>query len=224
MSVLSAFTPCRYSCDVEQEHYFAAEPQTPSAPKTIAVDLGDVRFDLLTDRSLFSADSLDRGTEFLLRTAPPPPANGPLLDLGCGYGVIAITLARRFPGREIWATDRNRRALDITTRNATELAASTVHVAAPGEIPEAIRFAAIYSNPPIRIGKEELHALLLHWLERLQPGGCAFLVVQRHLGADSLAGWLGEQGYPTTRLRSRQGYRLLQVTAATAAEAPSSPA
>jgi hypothetical protein len=66
-------------------------------------------------------------------------------------------------------------------------------------------------NPPIRIGKAALHDLLLGWLDRLTPDGRAVLVVGRNLGADSLQRWLGEQGFPTDRLASKRGYRLLQA-------------
>ena len=77
-------------------------------------------------------------------------------------------------------------------------------------------FAAIWSNPPIRIGKEGLHALLLRWLPRLSPGGHAHLVVQRHLGADSLHAWLTEalaDAAVVERAGSAKGYRVLRVSA-----------
>ena len=73
------------------------------------------------------------------------------------------------------------------------------------------RFAAIWSNPPVRIGKDALHALLGQWLGRLAADGSAYLVVGRNLGADSLHRWLAGQGWPVTRLAARSGYRLLQV-------------
>jgi 16S rRNA G1207 methylase RsmC len=78
-------------------------------------------------------------------------------------------------------------------------------------VPAEVRFDEIWSNPPIRIGKEPLHALLLTWLPRLAPGGRAVLVVGKNLGADSLQRWLGEQGYPTTRLASAKGFRVLEA-------------
>jgi 16S rRNA G1207 methylase RsmC len=79
-----------------------------------------------------------------------------------------------------------------------------------------VRFAAIYSNPPVRVGKAALHDLLLKWLPRLKPGGRAYLVVQRNLGADSLATWLATQGYQVGRLKSKKGYRILEVYASPA--------
>jgi 16S rRNA (guanine1207-N2)-methyltransferase len=77
-----------------------------------------------------------------------------------------------------------------------------------------VRFTEIWSNPPIRIGKQALHDLLLTWLPRLAPGGRAVLVVGRNLGADSLHRWLEEQGHPTTRIGSAKGFRVLEVHAA----------
>jgi 16S rRNA G1207 methylase RsmC len=83
----------------------------------------------------------------------------------------------------------------------------------PDEVPPELRFAAIYSNPPVRVGKAPLHDLLLRWLPRLAPGAKAYLVVQRNLGSDSLATWLTGQGWPARKLKSKKGYRILEVSA-----------
>lgn len=168
---------------------------------------------LLTDRGVFSADRVDPGTIELLRVVPPPPASGDLLDLGCGYGPIAVTMAKRAPGATIWAVDTNRRALRLVGENATRLRLANVRPALPEDVNPGVRFAAIWSNPPIRIGKEALHQLLVEWLARLQPDGRAHLVVHKHLGGDSLAAWLTGIGHTTAKLASRKGYRLLEVRA-----------
>jgi 16S rRNA G1207 methylase RsmC len=154
---------------------------------------------------------VDLGTLVLLKEAPPPPESGDLLDLGCGYGPIALALARWAPAAHVWAIDVNERALDLTRANAE--AAKTPNVAAllPDQVPLEARFDAIYSNPPVRVGKAPLHELLLRWLPRLKPGGAAYLVVQRNLGSDSLAKWLSEQGFEVSRLKSKKGYRVLEV-------------
>jgi len=79
--------------------------------------------------------------------------------------------------------------------------------------PEAV-FDTIWSNPPIRVGKAALHDLLGAWLPRLAPAGEAWLVVQRHLGADSLAVWLADQGWgEVEKVASAKGFRVLRVTA-----------
>ena len=160
---------------------------------------------------MFSASGVDPGTLELLRAMPDPPAAGDLLDLGCGYGPIACTLAHRAPDAVVWAVDVNDRALDLTARNAHALGLATVRPARPDAVPESVRFAGIWSNPPIRVGKAALHDMLTAWLPRLDPGGEAWLVVHRHLGADSLAGWLAEQGWKVTRAASKRGYRILAV-------------
>jgi 16S rRNA G1207 methylase RsmC len=179
----------------------------------VRLDLPDVSFDLTTDRGVFSGEAVDAGTKLLLLDGPPPATKGALLDLGCGYGPIALTLAHRAPDAQVWAVDVNERARDLCHQNAAAAGLATVRVAAPDEVPDDVEFAEIWSNPPIRIGKAALHDLLLRWLGRLAPEGRALLVVQRHLGADSLAGWLTGEGHATTRLASRRGYRLLEVRA-----------
>ena len=167
-----------------------------------------LRFDLATDRGTFSPGRLDPGTGFLLDAAPEPPTAGRFLDLGCGYGPIACTLAQLAPGAEVVAVDVNERARALCAANAAALGLGNVVVAAPDAVDGT--FDLLWSNPPIRIGKAALHDLLRHWIGRLAPGGTAVLVVNRHLGADSLQRWLTEEGHPTERLASKKGYRLLR--------------
>lgn len=202
-----------------QEHYFSADPSAPSRPDTVRVVLPDVDLTLATDSGVFSGSRLDRGTRILLEHAPMPPRRGPLLDLGCGYGPIAVTLATRRRRLPVWAVDVNDRALELTRRNAAAL--GNVSVGRPEDVPDDVAFAGIYSNPPIRSGKGVLHGLMSQWLPRLAPEGRAYLVVHKHLGSDSLADWLRGQGWPTERLVSVQGYRILEVSCSNS-EAPRS--
>jgi 16S rRNA (guanine1207-N2)-methyltransferase len=192
-------------------HYFDQRPAVGSAETVVSVELRDTSFTLRTDRGVFSHGRLDPGTELLLRKAPAPPERGELLDLGCGAGPIALALARRAPEATVWAIDVNARARALCAANAVANGIPNVVVVPPEEVPGDVRFATIWSNPPIRIGKPALHELLLAWLARRTPSGRALLVVQRHLGADSLQRWLTDQGWPTTRLASARGYRLLDV-------------
>jgi 16S rRNA (guanine1207-N2)-methyltransferase len=178
----------------------------------VRLALPDLTLDLDTDRGVFARGDIDPGTKLLLLEAPAPAPTGDHLDLGCGYGPIALTLARRAPDATVWAVDVNRRALALTDANAAANGVPNVRVAEPDDVPDDVRFTTIWSNPPIRIGKPELHALLERWLVRLAPGGTAVLVVQKHLGADSLTRWLNESGHPTRRLQSRASYRLLEVS------------
>ncbi len=191
--------------------YFEPDPSVASQRHTIPLALPDLTLRLTTDRGVFAKDGIDPGTKLLLLEGPTPAPNGNLLDLGCGYGPIAIALAKRAPTAKVWALDINRRALELVTLNAVECGTPNVRAVTAEDIPDDIRFEEIWSNPPIRIGKVAMQSLLVTWLERLTPEGRALLVVHKHLGADSLTRWLNEQGYAATRLTSRLGYRLLEV-------------
>ena len=195
----------------QQPHYFDPAPVVKSKPRTVHLHVGELAVELQADRGVFGSRGIDLGTLVLLREAPPPPSHGDVLDLGSGYGPIAIALARQAPGARIWAVDVNERALELTRSNAAGAAVDNVTVCSPDEVPGHVRFEAIYSNPPVRVGKAALHELLLTWLRRLRPDGRAYLVVQRNLGSDSLATWLEAQGYEVQRLKSKKGYRILQV-------------
>lgn len=193
-------------------HYFEADPTVPSRPATVRLDLPDRSLSLTTDRGVFSADGVDPGTKYLLLEAPAPPSTGTFVDLGCGYGPIACTMALRAPNATVWAVDVNQRALDLCRTNARALGATNVRVALAAEVPGDLAVDLLWSNPPIRIGKGALHLLLQTWLARVTPTGRAVIVVQKHLGADSLQRWLETEGFGAERLGSRTGYRLLRVT------------
>jgi len=198
---------------IPKSHYFEARPATASRPRTVRLRLGEIDLELQADRGVFGSKGIDAGTMILLREAPPPPPSGDLLDLGSGYGPIALVLARRSPEARVWAVDVNERAIELTRTNAATAQTPNVSAMAPEQVPDELRFDAIYSNPPVRVGKAPLHDLLLAWLPRLTPGGAAYLVVQRNLGSDSLAKWLGEQGFEVFRLKSKKGYRVLEIKA-----------
>ena len=181
-------------------HYFDPTPEVESKPRTLHLHVGELAVELHADRGVFASRGIDLGTLALLREVPPPPPEGDLLDLGCGYGPIAITLARRSPGARVWAVDVNERALQLTRTNADAAKTTNVTACLPDEVPEEVRFSAIFSNPPVRVGKG-----------RLQSEASAYLVVQRNLGADSLAAWLATEGYRVRRLKSKKGYRILEI-------------
>jgi len=194
-------------------HYFDADPTTASEPRDVVWSLPDGQLTLTSDRGVFGYGSVDSGTKLLLLTAPGPPADGDLLDLGCGTGAIALTMARRAPAATVWAVDVNARARELCRANADRHGLSNVRVVAPEGVPADVRFGTIWSNPPIRIGKPALHELLVGWFARLEPGASAYLVVQKHLGADSLQRWLSEHGHPTERIAVGAGFRVLRARA-----------
>ena len=193
-------------------HYFDEDPDAPSMRRDVELWLPDMSLTLTTDRGVFGYDQIDAGSKLLLLKVPPPPPTGNVLDLGCGVGTIALPLARRAPGATVWAVDVNRRARDLCAVNAGSNGITNVRVVAPDDVADDVAFDCIWSNPPIRVGKKALHDMLLKWLGRLAPSGHSVIVVHKHLGADSLQRWLTDSGYPTTRLASSSGYRILHTT------------
>ena len=201
---------------MSNSQYFAEQPAAAHRPGTVHLVLPDMHLTLATDAGVFSPGRLDPGTRLLLEAAPPPPPDGDLLDLGTGYGPLALALAKRSPGARIWAVDVNQRALELCAGNAA--AAGLVNVRcvpaasadpSSGSLPAS--YQLIWSNPPIRIGKQALHSMLTAWLGRLAPGAAAYLVVQRNLGSDSLQRWLAGSGWDASRYAARAGYRVLEV-------------
>lgn len=198
---------------MDDEHYFTADPSTPFARESVEAQIWGRRLNLATGSGVFARGRVDVGTAVLFRETEPPTGPVRVLDLGCGYGVIGIAIAATNPDAEVTAVDVNERALLLAQENAR--AAGVAHryaAVVPDAVPAQARFDEIWSNPPIRIGKPALHALLLTWLPHLAPGGRATLVVGKNLGADSLQRWLGDQGWPTTRRASAKGFRVLEVT------------
>jgi 16S rRNA (guanine1207-N2)-methyltransferase len=192
--------------------YFAEQPAAAHRPGTVHIVLPDTHLALATDSGMFSPGRLDPGTRLLLETAPPPPPQGDLLDLGAGYGPLALIMASRAPAARVWAVDVNQRALQLCERNAAEAGLANVRCRladASADLPDS--YELIWSNPPIRIGKEALHQMLTTWLGRLAEGAVAYLVVQRNLGSDSLQRWLTQAGWQTDRVAARAGYRVLEV-------------
>jgi 16S rRNA (guanine1207-N2)-methyltransferase len=196
----------------EQDHYFTAAPASADERRRMPVRLAGRTVEVEVAPGIFSPGGLDKGTAVLLDEAPAPPVTGTFLDLGCGWGPLALTLGLLSPRATVLALDVNERAVDLTRRNAATLGLDGVHASTADGIPDAVRFDLIWSNPPIRVGKAALHTLLATWLPRLAPDGVAHLVVQRNLGSDSLQRWVeAELRMPCTRLASSKGFRVLEV-------------
>ncbi len=195
------------------EQYFAADPSSIDKRQPVSVSVWGRELELMTASGVFARGRLDIGTAVLFRETEPPTEAGTFLDLGCGYGVIACALATVQPSATVWAVDVNERAVQLCADNAASLGVvDRVHAALPGDVPADVQFDEIWSNPPIRVGKQALHELLLTWLPRLAAKGRAMLVVGKNLGADSLQRWFVDQGYACTRIASAKGFRVLQVS------------
>ncbi|MBT1179476.1 methyltransferase [Bifidobacterium vespertilionis] len=196
------------------EQYFNAAPSSEDVRRTLNVTLRGEECAVEVSNGVFSGNRVDLGTSVLLKQAPQPPAEGTFLDVGCGWGPIAIALAKASPEARVVAIDVNERAIELTAKNAKANGCANVETMAADAVPADLTFDVIWSNPPIRIGKDALHDLLMAWLPRLNPGGEAYLVVQKNLGADSLIPWLANalgEGYAVSKYHSAKGYRVIEV-------------
>lgn len=205
------------------EHYFSSTPGSELKLRTIHATLAGAAREVVTAGGVFSPDRIDTGTQVLLASVPAPPPGGNLLDLGCGWGPIALTLAIESPHATVWAVDVNERALDLVRANAEKMSITNLNAVSPEDVPDDIMFMTIWSNPPIRVGKNELHGLLERWLPRLEYGSDAWLVVQRNLGSDSLHRWMQAsfpEDFSFVRAATNKGYRVLRARRRTGMTAP----
>lgn len=196
------------------EHYFSSSPESELKKRAIHARISGRSVELETANGVFSPERIDTGTQVLLASVPTPPPGGDLLDLGCGWGPIALTLATESPRSTVWAVDVNERALQLVRDNAASLGLTNIRAATPSEVPDDVTFMTIWSNPPIRVGKNELHGLLEKWLPRLESGSDAWLVVQRNLGSDSLQRWMQTtfpENFSFVRAATNKGYRVLRA-------------
>lgn len=199
---------------MSSEHYFSETPGSSYKPKEIKVTINGREVIVATAGGVFSPDHIDQGTNVLLAHLDAAPAGGNILDIGCGWGPIALSLASASPKATIWAVDVNERSLELTAANAERLGLKNIKCVKPDEVPADLTFSGIWSNPPIRVGKEVLHEILLTWLPKLEADADAYLVVQKNLGADSLHRWLEAElpaNYSTIRVDTAKSFRVLRV-------------
>ncbi|WP_296648225.1 methyltransferase [Rhodoluna sp.] len=199
---------------MSSEHYFSETPGSTFKPKNIQVEINGSLVSVTTSGGIFSPDHIDQGTGILLNHLDEAPPSGNILDIGCGWGPVALALASHSPKATIWAIDVNERSLELTAANAAKLGLTNIKTCKPEDVPDDLVFSGIWSNPPIRVGKEVLHEILLKWLPKLADGAEGYLVVQKNLGADSLHRWLEDslpQDFSTIRVETAKSFRILRV-------------
>ena len=196
------------------DHYFSAEPQAEAKSYPIEFEVAGRTIKALGASGTFSANKLDAGTRVLLNLHANFPNRGRVLDLGCGWGPISLALASQSPELEVLAVDVNQRSLAQTAENAASLGLTNVSTSLESDMSDGQIFDQIWSNPPIRVGKEVLHALMEKYLPMLAFGGSAWMVVQKQLGAESFQKWLTERfrDFEVERVANDKGYRVLRVT------------
>ena len=194
-------------------HYFSDSSGGEITPREITTHLAGHELKVSTASGVFSPEHLDQGTEILLKQLEKVKPIGEILDLGCGWGPISIAIAISSPEAKITAIDVNQKCLALTKLNAGKLNLDNIHAMLPENVPTDLMFDEIWSNPPIRVGKAVLHEILNLWLNRLKVGGTARLVVQKHLGSDSLQKWITEEfpNFEVARISSEKSFRVIKI-------------
>ncbi len=196
---------------MSSDHYFSPSPRSDSSTRTIRARLAGRDLDVVTAGGVFSPEHLDQGTRVLLDEVPAPPARGTCSTSAPGgaRSRSASRCSRRMP-RCGPSTSTNVRSTSCDA-TAPGSASHNVNAVLPADVPGDVRFATIWSNPPIRVGKQELHAMLEHWLPRLDDDATAWLVVAKHLGAESLQRWIADAlGLDVERAANSKGFRVLR--------------
>ncbi len=172
------------------DHYYTRVPHSESRPVDCEYSYRGVTLSFRTDAGVFSRGEVDTGTRLLLE-ALPEEMNGDILDLGCGWGAIGISIARKWPETRVTMADVNTRALDLSRENAKRNRAEVTCVESDGMAAlEGQAFDAVVTNPPIRAGKQVIYKMFADAANSLKPGGALYLVIRKQQGAESCVKYL----------------------------------
>ena len=195
------------------DHYYTSDPTSQSKPQQFTTDMLGNTLSFWTDAGVFSKGEIDKGTALLLNTLPP--LSGRVLDLGCGWGAVGVSLKKANPALEITMCDVNQRALSLSEQNlkdngcAARVVLSDGLTALAGET-----FDAVVTNPPIRAGKQAIYEMFRQSCDQLTPGGRLFLVIRKQQGAESAITYLKTLFNEVVTLKKGGGFWIIQCTKA----------
>ena len=193
------------------DHYFSNDPSSKSNRKRWEYTLRGSRFVFLSDHGVFSKNEVDFGSRLLIEAFQMPDAQGDVLDVGCGYGPIGLSLAKEFQECAVHMVDVNERALGLAKENAANNQIGNVRVY-QSSVYENVsgEYAAILSNPPIRAGKHVVHEILEKAVDHLVPGGELWIVIQKKQGAPSAMKRLEEVFDEVEVVEKKKGYYIIK--------------
>ncbi|WP_102349394.1 class I SAM-dependent methyltransferase [Bacillus sp. Marseille-P3661] len=194
------------------DHYFSSNPSVESKPFTFEDRLKGHSFIFTSDLGVFSKNEVDFGSRLLIEQFEVPDVPGDLLDVGCGYGPIGLSLAKEYPDRKIVMVDVNERSLNLSRINSDKNNITNVHVRRSdlfSDINEK-NFAAIISNPPIRAGKKVVHEILERSYEHLAEHGELWIVIQKKQGAPSALDKLKSIFSEVDVVEKKKGYYIIK--------------
>ncbi|WP_203334921.1 class I SAM-dependent methyltransferase [Planococcus beigongshangi] len=169
------------------QHYYSKNPQTTSKPQEWAYTLRGEKIQFQTDAGVFSKNEVDFGSRLLIDAFEESAVEGPILDVGCGYGPIGIAIAKSFPRKTVHMVDVNTRAIELAKKNAARNNAENVEVYESDGLSSVKEegFSAILTNPPIRAGKETVFRFYEEASAKIAQGGSLWVVIQKKQGAPS---------------------------------------
>lgn len=194
------------------DHYYSKNPQAASEEQIIQVSLRGQNLRFYTDRGVFSKKGIDFGSQLLIESIELK-ADARVLDVGCGYGPIGLSLAKENTDRHITLVDVNHRALHLCQKNAELNQISNVRIM-ESDLLERVQhetFDAILSNPPIRAGKDVVHGLFEQSVHALNEGGELWIVIQKKQGAPSAFAKLAELYEKVEEVTKKKGYRIFRA-------------
>ncbi|MDC3414651.1 class I SAM-dependent methyltransferase [Aquibacillus sp. 3ASR75-11] len=193
------------------DHYFSRHPHSKSSPKSWEYKLKGNVFTFTTDHGVFSKNEVDFGSRILIDTFKEPQIEGEILDLGCGYGPVGLSLAKTFPNRHFYLTDVNERAVTLAEHNAKQNNITNVTFQLSDRFEQLAdkTFAAVLTNPPIRAGKKIVYQIFEDSYRYLNPSGTLWVVIQKKQGAPSAQAKLMERFGNAEVTTKKKGYHIL---------------
>ena len=194
------------------DHYYTRNPASESRPVDCEYSYRGIPLTFRTDAGVFSKGEVDTGTDLLLK-ALPEEMSGEILDLGCGWGVIGISVARKWPEAKVTMADVNLRALELSRENAKRNRADVVCAESDGMAAfEGRTFDAVITNPPIRAGKQVIYQMFADAAKCLKPGGALYLVIRKQQGAESCIKYLETIYGKVEKLDKSGGFWVLKAS------------
>ncbi|KFF56668.1 class I SAM-dependent methyltransferase [Bacillus stercoris] len=196
------------------EHYYSEKPSVKSNKQTWSFRLRNKDFTFTSDSGVFSKKEVDFGSRLLIDSFEEPEVEGSILDVGCGYGPIGLSLASDFEDRTIHMIDVNERAVELSNENAEQNGITNVKIYQSdlfSNVDSAQTFASILTNPPIRAGKKVVHAIFEKSAEHLKASGELWIVIQKKQGAPSAIEKLEELFDEVSVVQKKKGYYIIKA-------------
>jgi 16S rRNA (guanine1207-N2)-methyltransferase len=195
------------------EHYFSRTQKVGSEPKYWDFTLRSQVFRFKTDNGVFSKKEVDFGSRLLIEAFKLPNLEGPVLDVGCGYGPIGLSIAKNYPERIVHMIDVNERAIELAKANAGQNSVQNVDIYESDTLinVKEYNFAAILTNPPIRAGKKTVHDIFEQSHEHLVSHGELWVVIQKKQGAPSAIEKLKELFTTVDTIDKSRGYFIIKA-------------